>query len=264
MADLDISLIKRDFLPQAIAEEVLAEDKRSIEEQFASLGFYDLRYNCPTNGAIILFGNNPERYLHGSYIQYVRFKGEDRAGDIINEHKFSGNLCRELAKIDTFIETSISQKRPIPVSVLREKTVSKYPYWATRELLMNAIMHRDYETNAPVLFYEYDDRIEIQNPGGLYGKVSPTNFPNVSDYRNPFIAEAMKILGYVNRFSRGVYRVQKELEENGNGKASFDFSLITAFKVVEKVSGKYFEAGFGADDNQEHFINIQEKPKKRR
>ena len=68
------------------------------------------------------------------------------------------------------------------------ETVSKYPYRATRELLMNAIMHRDYETNAPVQFYEYDDRIEVQNPGGLYGKVSPDNFPNVSDYRNPFIA----------------------------------------------------------------------------
>ena len=98
---------------------------------------------------------------------------------------------------------------------------------------MNAIMHRDYETNAPIQFYEYDDRIEIQNPGGLYGKVSPENFPNVSDYRNPFIAEAMKILGYVNRFSRGVYRVQKELTENGNDKAEFDFSFVTEFRVIE-------------------------------
>ena len=214
-----------------------------------------MRYNCPTNGAIVLFGKNPERYLHGSYIQYVHFKGKDRAGDIINEHKFAGNLCRELPKIDTFIETSIAQKRPIPVSVLREETFSKYPYWATRELLMNAIMHRDYETNAPVQFYEYDDRIEVQNPGGLYGKVTPENFPNVSDYRNPFIAEAMKVLGYVNRFSRGVDRVQKELIENGNGKAKFDFSLITAFRVIENVSEKYLEEGFILE-------KAKEKPKK--
>ena len=251
IVDLDVPLIKKEFLPKAVAEEVLAEDKRPVEEQLASLGFYDLRYNCPTNGAIILFGNNPERYLHGSYIQYVRFEGKDRAGNIVNEHKFSGNLCKELPKIDTFIETSISQKRPIPVSVLREETVSKYPYWATRELLMNAIMHRDYESNAPVQFYEYDDRIDVQNPGGLYGKVSSDNFPNVSDYRNPFIAEAMKVLGYVNRFSRGVYRVQKELVENGNGEATFDFSLITAFRVVEKVSEKYYELGFGVEDYPE-------------
>lgn len=265
--DLDIAIIKKEYLPKAVAEEVLSEDKRTIDKQLASLGLYDLRYNCPTNGVIVLFGLNPERYLHGSYIQYVRFKGKDRAGDIINEHKFSGNLCRELPKVDTFIETSIAQKRPIPVSVLREETFSKYPYWATRELLMNAIMHRDYETNAPVQFYEYDDRIEVQNPGGLYGKVTPDNFPNVSDYRNPFIAEAMKVLGYVNRFSRGVYRVQKELMENGNGKAVFDFSLVTAFKVIENISEKYLDEGFGAETTQEKPKksprNVQETSKKR-
>jgi len=147
----------------------------------------------------------------GNILPQVHFKGKDRAGDIINEYKFSGNLCKSLVKIDNFIETSVAAKRPIPVSVLREETFSKYPYWATRELLMNAIMHRDYESNAPVQFYEYDDRVEVQNPGGLYGKVSPDNFPNISDYRNPYIAEAMKVLGYVNRFSRGVYRVQAKL-----------------------------------------------------
>ena len=249
LEDLDITLFKKEYLFKAVAEDILQEDKRTIEEQMASLGLYDLRYQCPTNAAIVLFGNNPERFLHGAYIQYVRFKGLDRAGDIINEHKFSGNLCKILPRIDVFVETSIAQKRPIPISVLREKTVSKYPYWATRELLMNAIMHRDYESNAPVAFYEYDDRIEIQNAGGLYGKVSANNFPNVSDYRNPFIAEAMKVLGYVNRFSRGVYRVQKELEENGNGKASFDFSLITAFRVVEPISTTYFEEGFGEEES---------------
>ena len=249
LEDLDITLFKKEYLSKAVAEDILQEDKRTIEEQMASLGLYDLRYQCPTNAAIVLFGNNPERFLHGAYIQYVRFKGLDRAGDIINEHKFSGNLCKILPRIDVFVETSIAQKRPIPISVLREKTVSKYPYWATRELLMNAIMHRDYESNAPVAFYEYDDRIEIQNAGGLYGKVSANNFPNVSDYRNPFIAEAMKVLGYVNRFSRGVYRVQKELEENGNGKASFDFSLITAFRVVEPISTTYFEEGFGEEES---------------
>ncbi len=60
--DLDVKLIKKEFLPKAVAEDILAEDKRSIEEQIASLGFYDLRYDCPTNGAIVLFGTNPERF----------------------------------------------------------------------------------------------------------------------------------------------------------------------------------------------------------
>ena len=122
--DLDVSIIRKEFLPKSVTEDILDEDKRDITEQLAYLGLYDLRYNCPTNGAIVLFGKNPERYIHGAYIQYVRFKGKDRAGDILNEHKFSGNLCKILPKIDAFVETSISQKRPIPVSVLREETVS--------------------------------------------------------------------------------------------------------------------------------------------
>ena len=70
----------------------------------------------------------------------------------------------------------------------------------------------------------------------------------------------MKVLGYVNRFSRGVYRVQKELQENGNGEAMFDFSLHTAFRVVENVSKKYFEEGFGTDTQEtsrKHPENIQ-------
>lgn len=255
--DLDISLIQKEFLTKAIAKDILDEDQRDITEQLASIGLYDLRYNSPTHAAIILFGKNPERYVHGSYIQYVRFKGKDRAGDILNEYKFNGNLCKVLPKIDAFVETSIAQKRPIPVSALREETVAKYPYWATRELLMNAIMHRDYDGNAPVQFYEYDDRIEIQNPGGLYGKVTPENFPNVSDYRNPFIAEAMKILGYVNRFSRGVYRVQKELEENGNQAANFDLSLVTAFRVTEPISQTYFN-----DQLEEKSPRNSQKPNK--
>lgn len=141
LQDLDISLIKKEFLSKAVAEDILAEDKRSIEEQLASLGFFDLRYNCPTIGAIILFGNNPERYVHGSYIQYVRFKGKDRAGDIIHECKFNGNLCKSLPKIDTFIETSVSVNCPIPISVLRKEIVSQYPYRVTRELLISSEMH---------------------------------------------------------------------------------------------------------------------------
>ena len=69
----------------------------------------------------------------------------------------------------------------------------------------------------------------------------------------------MKVLGYVNRFSRGIYRVQKELTENGNGGAFFVFLLITAFRVTERVSEKYFEAGFGTNATPKHPETTQEK-----
>lgn len=236
--DLYIDMFQNAYLPKAIPEDVRRNDHRSIEMQLQALGFFDLRFNCPTYAGIIMFGNNVERFLPGAYIQYVRFKGTGRGGAIINEHKFSGCLCKVLFQLDTFVETTISMSRPVPVSALREYTIVDYPKWATRELLMNAICHRDYEGNGPIQFYQYDDRIELLNPGGLYGKATPQNFPWVNDYRNSVLAEAMKVLGFVNRFSRGVIRVEEELEENGNGKPSFNLNLGTAFLVIEKISSK--------------------------
>lgn len=58
------------------------------------------------------------------------------------------------------------------------------------------------------------------------------NFPNVNDYRNPVIAEAMKILGYVNRYNRGIARVKKELNENANPDAIFTYDKIGVFGVT--------------------------------
>lgn len=94
---------------------------------------------------------------------------------------------------------------------------------ALRELLMNAVLHRSYESNAPIRFYWFSDRVEIQSPGGLYGDASPENFPNQNSYRNPVVAEAMKTLGFVNKFGRGVIRAQDALRKNGNREAEFYF-----------------------------------------
>ena len=207
--DLDIKMFKTEYLPKAFPDELMTEDKRDIKQQLQALGFYDLRFDCPTYAGIILFGNNPTKFLSGCYTQYVRFAGKDRAGEILNDHKFDGNLVKVLGKMDTFVELSIAKEKPISISALREMKVISYPYYATRELLMNAIMHRDYESNSPTRFYEFDNYIEIQNAGGLYGKARPENFPEVNDYRNPVIAEAMKVLGYMNRYNRGILRVQK-------------------------------------------------------
>ena len=67
---------------------------------------------------------------------------------------------------------------------------------------------------------------------GMRGRARPDNFPRVNDYRNPLLAEAMKILGFVNKFSRGVSKVQDELAANGNPRATFDLNHRTEFRVT--------------------------------
>ena len=99
-----------------------------------------------------------------------------------------------------------------------------------------ACMHRDYQSNMPIRLYQYDDRIEILNAGGLYGEARPENFPTVNDYRNPIVAESMRGLKYVNMFNRGIQRVKNLLQENGNPEPIFTVDKITAFEVTVRPS----------------------------
>ena len=107
-----------------------------------------------------------------------------------------------------------------------EKTIPEYPEWAAREILHNAVMHRDYQSNTRVRFYWFADCIEIQSPGGLYGEVTPETITRVNSYRNPVIAEAMKALGYVNRFGYGIQQAEAELKLNGNPPLAFDCGQV--------------------------------------
>lgn len=175
--DIDLPAFKQGYLPKAFPEDVLKKDNRYVEQQMQALGYYNVKYNCPTYAGIIMFGKNPERFMPGCYVQYVRFSGLTRAGEIKNEYKFSGNLVKILSQLDTFVDASITNRRPVPVSALREEIRVDYPHWATRELLMNAICHRDYEGNGPVQFYQYDDRIEIMNPGDYMVRQLQKTFP---------------------------------------------------------------------------------------
>ena len=229
--DVDVNYIKQDYLPQVIDTEVLASDKRDMKEQLASIHLYDLTHDCPTNAAIILFGNNPRHFLPGFYIQYVRFAGKAIGGQVLNEKRFQGPLYRLLPELELFVSNAIITQRPVAISLFREKAVINYPNNALRELLMNACMHRDYQSNMPVRLYQFDDHIEIMNAGGLYGEARPENFPTVNDYRNPIIAEAMKEMKYVNMFNQGIRRVQEMLRENNNEEAVFDVSKLTVFEV---------------------------------
>lgn len=239
LEDLAIEYFKSTYLPAAIDRDTLRENGRTIEQQLSSLRFYDNREQCPTNAGILMFGLNPEFYLPGAYIQYVKFNGEEMNSDVDFDKKFSGALITELNSIDDFAKNIIVKERPVKNNSFQEEIIRNYPFWALRELLMNAIMHRSYESNSPIYIYEFTNRIEILNPGGLYGDVNAQNFPNASDYRNVVIAEALKIMGYVNRFNYGVRRAVDELTRNGNGQPDFDLTLGTKFKVSIPINTKW-------------------------
>jgi ATP-dependent DNA helicase RecG len=108
---------------------------------------------------------------------------------------------------------------------------------ALQQLYRNAVLHRAYEgTTAPVRIYWFKDRIEIFNPGGAFGQVTKANFgnPGITDYRNPHLAEAMKVLGYVQRFGVGILIARQELAKNGNPPPDFQVESTNILVTVRK------------------------------
>lgn len=120
-------------------------------------------------------------------------------------------------------------------TTLREQQIGAYPTIALRELLLNAVMHRQYESSAPIRFYWLADHIEIQSPGGLFGNVTPNNYLQQNAYRNPTVAEAMKVLGYVNKFGLGIRRAQEALKKHGNPPAEFQFDSTYVLVTVRTI-----------------------------
>lgn len=233
LADLELDLFTTGYRPLAVDAEVIAENARPVEVQLATLRFFDLGKNCPTHAGVLLFGKNPLYYETHAYLQYVRYDGTNQGTDVAVQKQFSGDLLTVLRELDGFAK-SLPVSRPIEESALREKVVYDYPPAALRELLLNAVMHRAYDQPSFIRIVQYKDRIEVSSPGPLYGLATATNFPRQTSYRNPVIAEAMKVLGFVNRFGRGVERAQAALADNGSPPAEFEFG-DTFFGVTVRV-----------------------------
>ena len=233
MDDLAQSLFLIDYRQQAIAPEVIAENHRSISHQLASLRFFDMRNDCPTNAGILLFGLDVRNWLPGAYIQFLRVQGDSLAAPVINERELFGDLLTVLRKLDALVDAQLVQF-PVSDTTLRERNVEAYPKIAVRELLLNAVMHRDYASTAPIRITWLDDRLEIQSPGSLYGEASSQNFPQQTSYRNPVIAEALKALDYVNRYGRGVIRAQEALVRNQSPPAEFRFDAGFVLATLRK------------------------------
>ncbi len=230
--DLSLRLFG-EYRAQVIAPEVIEANHRTVEEQLASLRLYDPVKKCPTTTGILLFGNNPRFFLPGAYVQFLLFPGITMTDMPLDQAEISGDMRTVLDGLrDKFRACNRTGMRQ--GEGFQDRLMPDYPEWAVRELLHNAVMHRDYQSNTPIRFYWFSDRIEIQSPGGLYGEVTPETFMSRNSYRNPVMAEALKAMGYVNRFGFGIARAQRLLEENGNPPAEFRFEDRVVSVVVRR------------------------------
>jgi ATP-dependent DNA helicase RecG len=234
-SDLDGSYVRDEYLPAAIAPDVLAQNRRSIEHQFRSIHFLGPN-GAPTHVGLLVAGIDPLAWLPGAYIQFVRFDGTQLTDGVRDQKILSGRISDVLRRVDELVQAHNQVGVTFKSTSLEERR-TEYPLSGLQQLIRNGVMHRNYDgTNAPVRVYWFDDRIEIHSPGGPYGQVNQYNFgqPYANDYRNPHLAEAMKNLGFVQRFGVGIATAQQELANNGNPPAEFDVQPSAVLAVVRR------------------------------
>ena len=223
MANLDLELFRNTYLRASVAPEVIEQNERTVEHQLASLRLAVGARAIPTVLGVLVLGRDPAAEIPGAYVQFLRFDGTELADPVRDAATISGPLPELVRIVEERLVAHIETARDFtsgPIDVTR----AAYPFLAIQQLARNAIMHRSYEgTNAPVRIYWFSDRIEIHSPGGPYGQVTKANFgkPEATDYRNPYLAEAMRNLGYVQKFGVGIATARREMERNGNPSLEF-------------------------------------------
>lgn len=196
--------------------------------------------NYPTVCGILNFGKYPQIFSPNLDIVAVRcstneYGIEDQNGiRFLDNKRLDGTISEMLKLAISFVINNIKKATRINDSGIRED-VLEYPIKAIREIILNALIHRDYSIhteNEPIRLTIFDDRIEISNPGGLYGRLSLDELGKVhSDIRNPFIASILEILEVTeNRYS-GIPTIYAEMKKAGLMEPKFE-SVRGTFKVT--------------------------------
>jgi len=235
--DLDLDLFRREYLPSILPADMLEQNQRSVEQQLASVRFVTVEPQArPTALGLLTVGKDPRQWLPGAYIQFLRLDGSELTDPIMDQKDIDGPLPDLLRTLDEVFHAHITVALDITAQS-KDMRHPDYPIVALQQLARNAVLHRTYEsTYAPVRITWFNDRIEIQNPGGPFGQVTRQNFgqPGVTDYRNPHLAEAMKALGYVQRFGIGIPLARRELQKNGNPPLEFDVQDAHILAIVRR------------------------------
>jgi ATP-dependent DNA helicase RecG len=232
LSDLSRTYFEEEYLPGAFAPDILAANERSYEERLAACRMIaSVDDPVPTVLGLLTLSRTPTRWLPGAYVQFLRVQGTQLSDPIVDEAVLEGPIANMIRRLD---EKLASHNRVSVDITSQDREVRRYLYppAALQQLSRNAVMHRAYEsTNAPVRAYWFDDRIEIISPGGPFGDVTIANFgqPGIADYRNPHLAEAMRVLNLVQRFGVGIALAQAALRDNGNPPVRFEVDANWVF-----------------------------------
>lgn len=209
-----------------------------------------------TMWAALLFSPFPQAYFPqlGIIATLVPGTSMGDAGSegerFIDNRRIEGNIPSQLDEGLNFVRANMRVKTIIDGATGKRTDKPAYPINAVREVLLNALVHRDYSMHTegmPIQLIMYSDRMEVINPGGLYGRMRIDLLGKVQpDTRNPVLATALEVMKITeNRYS-GIPTIRREMQAAGLPEPVFEdrrgMFKVTLFQSDSRVVTQRQEA----------------------
>jgi len=167
-----------------------------------------------TIAGLLLFGINPQRYLPNACISYAHFAGVSIDAELIDKQVIEGSLPEQIDRALAVVKNNMARPSNI-VGAKLEEFAGLYPEKVFRELIVNAVVHRNYSiVGSRIRIFQFDDRIEFISPGRLPNTVSVKKLSfGVSYASNPIILKFLENLRYVDKLGRGLPMVWQEAKK---------------------------------------------------
>lgn len=191
----------------------------------------------PTIAGLLLFGREPQRLLPSAEIVLVRYSGAEMSDTFIRETA-RGSLSEQIRAAETFLIANM--RKGARIQEFRRQEQPEYPLPAVREVIVNAVAHRDYQIRGEeIRVLMFMDRVEVYSPGRLPGHITIENIVQERFARNEVIVQVLTDLGFVERLGYGIDRILRQMSEAGLPKPKFQ-ETANGFRVTLRGAGDQF------------------------
>ncbi|MGB3459983.1 MAG: RNA-binding domain-containing protein [Halobacteriota archaeon] len=217
--ELDIRYFRRFFerfyqtrIDESLDLNKLLENMKIFTRQDKKLVF--------TVGGYLLFGLNPQKELPVCKITIAKFGG-NKIGEEFEKKDLEGNLEEQIKAADTVLNLYL--KTRVNIKGFENELQPEIPKEVLREVVVNAVAHRDYHITSQIRIFIFDNRLEIMSPGKLPNGITLENIKlGVHSERNPLIVSYLAKMGYMTQIGTGIVRMTRLLKEHTGKEPEFE------------------------------------------
>lgn len=211
----------------------------------------------PTNAAVLLFGADPQRFHRPAETKCVHCHGSAYQRPFVSQQHFGGDLFEQADQARVFVLTRIDRAVGTRAKGIQAPVAFELPPEAVSEAVINALVHRDYSSNASVEVRLFAGRLEVWNPGALPGTLTLEDLrrDHASVPYNPLLAESLYLTRYIEKVGSGTQKMIGLCKEAGLPEPDFEqrsgFFVVTIWRdwLTDQVL-----ASFGLNDRQNRAV----------